>query len=66
MSSPFVKIRGLRSFIERAGACLARVVWRGEPPEVNFYAFWRVRLALHVTAKGYIFQVLAHITSNNQ
>jgi hypothetical protein len=27
-------------------------VWRGEPLEVNFYAFWRVRLVLHVTAKG--------------
>jgi hypothetical protein len=28
------------------------LMWRGEPPEVDFYAFWRVRLALHVTAKG--------------
>jgi hypothetical protein len=27
-------------------------MWRGEPPEVDFYAFWRVWLALHVTAKG--------------
>ena len=27
-------------------------MWRGEPLEVDFYAFWRVRLALHVTAKG--------------
>jgi hypothetical protein len=27
-------------------------LWRGEPPEVDFYAFWRVRLVLHVTAKG--------------
>jgi len=29
-----------------------RLVWRGEPPKVDFYAFWRVRLALHVTVKG--------------
>jgi hypothetical protein len=28
------------------------ILWRGEPPEVDFYAFWRVQLALHVTAKG--------------
>jgi hypothetical protein len=28
------------------------IVWRGEPLEVDFYAFWRVRLVLHVTAKG--------------
>jgi hypothetical protein len=29
-----------------------RLLWRGEPLEVDFYAFWRVRLALHVTTKG--------------
>jgi hypothetical protein len=31
---------------------LRQVLWRGEPLEVDFYAFWRVRLVLHVTAKG--------------
>jgi hypothetical protein len=31
---------------------LKSLLWRGEPPEVDFYAFWRVRLALHVIAKG--------------
>jgi hypothetical protein len=29
-----------------------RILWRGELLEVDFYAFWRVRLILHVTAKG--------------
>jgi hypothetical protein len=33
-------------------ALVKSILWRGEPPEVDFYAFWRVRLALHVTAKG--------------
>jgi hypothetical protein len=29
-----------------------RVVWRGAKETATFYRFWRVRLALHVTAKG--------------
>ena len=27
-------------------------MWRGAKETTTFYAFWRVRLALHVTAKG--------------
>jgi hypothetical protein len=29
-----------------------RVLWRGAKETATFYRFWRVRLALHVTAKG--------------
>jgi hypothetical protein len=28
------------------------LVWRGAKETATFYRFWRVRLALHVTAKG--------------
>jgi hypothetical protein len=29
-----------------------RLLWRGAKETATFYRFWRVRLALHVTAKG--------------
>jgi hypothetical protein len=29
-----------------------RILWRGAKETTTFYRFWRVRLALHVTAKG--------------
>jgi hypothetical protein len=31
---------------------LLGVMWRGAKETATFYRFWRVRLALHVTAKG--------------
>ena len=31
---------------------ILKLVWRGAKETATFYRFWRVRLALHVTAKG--------------
>jgi hypothetical protein len=43
-------LRGPRSMHRRRyNSCL---LWRGAKETATFYRFWRVRLALHVTAKG--------------
>jgi hypothetical protein len=36
-------------------------VWRGAKETATFYRFWRVRLALHVTAKRDIYSRFLHI-----